>query len=215
VLLRPLPYSNPNELVRVSSTWQRGGITTPYSSSPPDFFDWRDQNRSFSSMFAYRTSEYASTGHGEAKRVRAVMATAGIFSTLQVHPALGREFFTEENRKGADHVVVLSYGLWQAEFAGAADAIGRTIEFDSEPYTIIGVMPAGFHFPLAGNDAYLPIGFDDKVMTQRGAHYLSVLGRLKAESPRRRPMMIWRVSWRSYAGFIRTKTGSGACGRSA
>ena len=166
-------------------------------------------------MFAYRTSEYASTGHGEAKRVRAVMATAGIFSTLQVHPALGREFFTEENRKGADHVVVLSYGLWQAEFAGAADAIGRTIEFDSEPYTIIGVMPAGFHFPLAGNDAYLPIGFDDKVMTQRGAHYLSVLGRLKAESPRRRPMMIWRVSWRSYAGFIRTKTGSGACGRSA
>ena len=180
VLLRPLPYSNPNELVRVVSTWQRGGITTPYSSSPPDFFDWRDQNRSFSSMFAYRTSEYALTGHGEAQRVRAVMATAGIFSTLQVHPALGREFLTEENRKGADHVVVLSYGLWQAEFAGAADAIGRTIEFDSEPYTIVGVMPAGFHFPLAGSDAYLPILFDDKVMTQRGAHYLSVLGRLKS-----------------------------------
>jgi hypothetical protein len=62
VLLRPLPYSNPNELVRVASTWQRGGITTPYSSSPPDFFDWRDQNHSFSSMFAYRTSEYALTG---------------------------------------------------------------------------------------------------------------------------------------------------------
>jgi putative ABC transport system permease protein len=179
VLLRPLPYSNPNELVRVASTWQRGGITTPYSSSPPDFFDWRDQNRSFSSMFAYRTGEYALTGHGEAKRVRAVMATAGIFSTLQAHPALGREFLTEENRKGADHVVVLSYGLWQANFGGAADAIGRTIELDSEPYTIVGVMPAEFHFPVPGSDAYVPIGFDDKVMTQRGAHYLWVLGRLK------------------------------------
>jgi putative ABC transport system permease protein len=180
VLLRPLPYSNPNELVRVASTWQRGGITTPYSSSPPDFFDWRDQNHSFSSMFAYRTGEYALTGHGEAKRVRAVMATAGIFSTLQAHPALGREFLTEENRKGADHVVVLSYGLWQAEFGGAADAIGRTIELDSEPYTIVGVMPTEFRFPLPGSDAYVPIGFDDKVMTQRGAHYLHVLGRLKS-----------------------------------
>jgi putative ABC transport system permease protein len=180
VLLRPLPYSNANELVRVASTWERGGITTPYSSSPPDFFDWRDQNRSFSAMFAYRIGEYALTGRGEAKRVRAVMATAGIFSTLQAHPTLGREFVAEENRKGADHVVVISYGLWQAEFGGAADAIGRTFELDSEPYTIIGVMPAEFRFPLPGSDAYVPVGFDDKVMTQRGAHYLVVLGRLKS-----------------------------------
>jgi predicted permease len=179
VLLRPLPYSNPNDLVRVASTWQRGGITTTYSSSPPDFFDWRDQNRSFSSMFAYRIGEYALTGHGEAKRVHAVMATAEIFSTLQAHPVLGREFLTEENRKGADHVVALSYGWWQAEFGGAAEAIGKTIELDSEPYTIVGVMPAEFRFPLPGSDVYVPIGFDDKVMTQRGAHYLRVLGRLK------------------------------------
>src|SRR5712691_6781316 len=180
VLLRPLPYSNANELVRVASTWERGGITTPYSSSPPDFFDWRDQNRSFSSMFAYRIGEYALTGRGEAKRVRAVMATAGIFPTLQAHPTLGREFVAEENRKGADHVVALSYGLWQAEFGGAPDAIGRTFELDSEPYTIIGVMPAEFRFPLPGSDAYVPVGFDDRVMTQRGAHYLQVLGRLKS-----------------------------------
>ena len=185
VLLRPLPYSNPNELVRVASTWERGGITTPYSSSPPDFFDWRDQNRSFSSMFAYRTGEYALTGRGEAKRVRAVMATAGIFSTLQAHPALGREFLTEENRKGADHVVVLSYGLWQAEFGGAAGAIGRTIELDSEPYTIVGVMPAEFRFPLPGSDAYVPIGFDDKVMTQRGAHYSAGVGTPEERNLRR------------------------------
>ncbi len=180
VLLRPLPYSNAYELVRVASTWERSGITTPYSSSAPDFFDWRDQNHIFSSMFAYRSGEYALTGRGEAKRVHAVMATEGIFSTLQAHPTLGREFVAEENRKGADHVVVLSYGLWQAEFGGAADAIGKTIELDSEPYTIVGVMPAEFRFPLPGSDAYVPIGFDDKVMTQRGAHYLRVLGRLKS-----------------------------------
>src|SRR5712675_180839 len=180
VLLRPLPYSNANELVRVASTWDRGGITITYSSSPPDFFDWRDQSRSFASMFAYHMGEYALTGRGEAKRLRAAMATAEIFSTLQVHPALGRGFLPEENHKGANHVVVLSHSLWQAEFGGAADALGKTIELDSEPYTIIGVMPADFQFPLTPGDAYLPIGFDEKVMTQRGAHYLQVLGRLKS-----------------------------------
>src|ERR1700739_2286302 len=78
VLLRPLPYRNADEIVRVASTWDRD-----YSSSPPDFFDWRDQNRSFSSMFAYQERECALTGQGEAKRVRALAATAGIFSTLQ------------------------------------------------------------------------------------------------------------------------------------
>jgi putative ABC transport system permease protein len=179
VLLRPLSYSNADQLVRVSSTWERGGITTSYTSSPPDFFDWRDQSRSFSSMFAFYTSEKALTGQGEAKRVRIVDATAGMFSTLQAHPILGREFVAEENRKGAERVVVLSYGFWQTEFGGLPEAVGKTIELDSETYKIIGVMPREFRFPIQGRDAYLPIGFDDKVMTQRGAHYLAVLGRLK------------------------------------
>ena len=179
VLLRPLSYSNADQLLRVASMWERGGVMTPYSSSPPDFFDWRDQNRSFSSMFAYHISERALTGRGEAKRVRTTVASAGIFSTLQAHPIIGREFVAEENRKGADHVAVLSYGLWEAEFGGLPDAIGKTIQLDSEPYTVIGVAPRDFRFPLQGSDAYVPIGFDDKVMTQRGAHYLNVLGRLK------------------------------------
>jgi putative ABC transport system permease protein len=180
VLLRPLPYRNAGEIVRVSSTWDRNGTLTSYSSSPPDFFDWRDQSRSFSSMFAYHGSEFALTGLGEAKRVRAVLATAGMFSTLQAEPLLGREFSAEENRKGANRVVILSHSLWQSAFGGATDAIGKTIQLDSEPYTIIGVMPADFRFPLPSSDAYVPIGFDEKVMTQRGAHYLSVLARLKA-----------------------------------
>ncbi|HEX8880309.1 MAG TPA: ABC transporter permease, partial [Candidatus Acidoferrum sp.] len=179
VLLRPLSYSHADQLVSVVSTWQRGGVTTPYSCSAPDFFDWRDQNRSFSSMFAFHSSERALTGRGDAKRVRAAAATAGIFSTLEAHPIVGREFTAEENRKGANHVAILGYGFWQAEFGGLPDAVGKTIELDSEPYKIIGVMPRDFHFPLRGSDAYLPIGFDDQVMTQRGAHYLRVLGRLK------------------------------------
>ena len=180
VLLRPLPYRHAGEIVRVSSTWDRNGVMTDYTSSPPDFFDWRDQSRSFSSMFAYRMSEFALTGLGEAKRVNAVMATSGMFSTLQAEPMIGREFAAEENRKGGNHVVLLSHGLWQSAFATAPDAVGKTIQLDSEPYTIIGVMPADFRFPLSAGDAYVPIGFDDKVMTQRGAHYLAVLGRLKS-----------------------------------
>jgi putative ABC transport system permease protein len=179
VLLRPLSYSNADQLVSVVSVWQRGGVTTPYSCSPPDFFDWRDQNRSFSSMFAFHTSERALTGRGDAKRVRAVVTTADIFPTLQAHVIVGREFRAEENRKGANQVVILGYSFWQAEFGGMPDAVGKTVELDSEPYKIIGVMPRDFRFPLRDSDAYLPIGFDDKVMTQRGAHYLRVLGRLK------------------------------------
>ena len=179
VLLRPLPYSNAGEIVRVASTWDREGTLTSYSSSPPDFFDWRDQNRSFSSMFADNVGEFALTGQGETKRVSAVMATAGIFSTLQAEPMLGREFTADENRKGANHVVILAHGLWQSAFAADPTVLGKTIQLDSEPYTIIGVMPADFRFPLAGSDALIPIGFDDKVMTQRGAHYLAVFARLK------------------------------------
>src|SRR5262249_27731776 len=128
VLLRRLSYNNADHLVRVASTWKRGEVTTPYSSSPPDFFDWRDQNRSFSSMFAYQMSERAMTGRGDAKRVRAVVTTAGIFPTLQAHPIIGREFMKEENRKGPDHVVVLSYGFWQAEFGGLLETVGKKIE---------------------------------------------------------------------------------------
>src|SRR5215469_3801208 len=181
VLLRPLSYNNADQLVSVASTWDRNGVTTPYSSSPPDFFDWRDQNRSFSSMFAYHMSARALTGRGDAKRLHIVVTTAGMFSTLQAYPIIGREFVAAENRKGADHLAVLSYGFWQAEFGGLRDAIGKTIELDSEPYTIIGVMPHDFRFPVQGSDIYVPIGVDDKVMTQRGAHYLRVLGRLKPE----------------------------------
>jgi predicted permease len=179
VLLRPLPYSGASQLVRVASIWHRNGANFTFSSSPPDFFDWRDQNRSFSSMFAYYFSAHALTGNGEAKRVRSVEATARIFNTLQSHPSIGREFTPEENRHGAGHVAVLSYGFWQSEFGGRKDAIGKTIQLDSEPYTVIGVMPAGFRFPLEGRDVYLPIGFGNDVMKQRGAHYVRVLGRLR------------------------------------
>jgi putative ABC transport system permease protein len=132
-------------------------------------------------MFAYHMSARALTGRGDAKRLHIVVTTAGMFSTLQAYPIIGREFVAAENRKGADHLAVLSYGFWQAEFGGLRDAIGKTIELDSEPYTIIGVMPHDFRFPVQGSDIYVPIGFDDKVMTQRGAHYLRVLGRLKPE----------------------------------
>jgi len=179
VLLRPLPYSNAGEIARVASTWDRNGTLTSFTSSPPDFFDWRDQNRSFSSMFGYYIADMALTGQGEARRVRAVMATAGLFSTLQAEPALGREFSAQENRAGANHVVILTHALWQSAFASAPDILGKTIQLDSEPYTIIGVMPAGFLFPLPGSEVLVPVGFAENVATQRGAHYLSVLGRLK------------------------------------
>jgi putative ABC transport system permease protein len=179
VLLRPLPYKQAQRIARVASVWEVRGTLTPYTSSPPDFFDWREQNRSFTSMFAYYRGESALTGRGEARRVRVLSATAGMFSTLEAHPVVGREFYAEENHQGANHVAVLGYGFWQAEFAGSPEAVGQTVQLDSEPYTIVGVMPRDFRFPLAGSDVYVPVGFASDVSTQRGAHYLAVLGRLK------------------------------------
>ncbi|HET9320589.1 MAG TPA: ABC transporter permease, partial [Bryobacteraceae bacterium] len=179
VLLRPLPYSNAGAIASVASAWDRNGTLTSFTCSPPDFFDWRDQNRSFASMFGYYIADMALTGQGEARRVRAVMATAGLFSTLQAEPALGREFSAQENRKGANHVVILTHALWQSAFGSAPDILGKTIQLDSEPYTVIGVMPADFRFPLVGSEALVPVGFAENVATQRGAHYLTVLGRLK------------------------------------
>src|SRR5215472_795603 len=107
VLLRPLPYSDAGKIARVGSTRLNQEVSFG-SSSPPDFFDWRDQNRTFATMFAFYSTEVALTGRGEAQHVRELLATAGIFSTLAAHPILGREFRTEENHMGADHVVVLS-----------------------------------------------------------------------------------------------------------
>ena len=177
VLLRPMPFPRADRLISVFETCPSKGITH-YTASPPDFFDWRDQNRVFASIAAYLRSPKALTDRGEAARIRTVSASPALFTVLGVRPLLGRTPREDEAQKGREHVVVLSHALWQSRFGGDRNVIGQTARLDGESYEVIGVMPAGFQFPLSGSDAWVPLSLGD-VSSQRGAHYLSVLARLK------------------------------------
>ncbi len=125
------------------------------STSYQNYVDWRDQSHSFESMEATRGTTITLTGSGEPERLNARMATAPLFSLLGVNAILGRTFLSEEDRAGGAPVVVLGYGLWQRRFGGARDILGRSITLDSQPYTIVGVLPSGFEL-LQPADIFLP-----------------------------------------------------------
>jgi putative ABC transport system permease protein len=151
VLLRPLPFKDSSRLVLVIEKSKYPTITVSYQN----YLDWRDQSRSFDSMEAFYGTNMTLTGKGEPDRVVARMVTAGFFPLLGVSPRIGRNFTLEEDRTGGTPVAILSYALWQRRFGGSQDVLGQTMDVDAQPYTIVGVLPAGFQFfQLA--DVYLP-----------------------------------------------------------
>jgi putative ABC transport system permease protein len=154
VLLRPLPYSEPDRLVRVGGTSKTELIGT---FSPPDFFDWRARNTVFEGMAAYDASSPSLTGGGEPERLNAARVSPGFFSLLRTPPALGREFLPQEEQRGQHRVAVLSHALWQRRFGGDPLVVGRKIELSGEGFEVVGVMPADFEPPqFAGLDAEPP-----------------------------------------------------------
>ena len=172
VLLRPLPFPRPNELVIVS---EKSAIFDNFSISYPNFQDWQRSNSSFSSLVAYRNDDFSMTGSGEAERVRVGMVSAGFFETLGVNPTRGRLFTAEEDRKGSAPVALISAGLWQRKFGSAPDIVGKRITMNGDSYTVIGVIPASFHLESTNfsrdKDVFVPIGEDkDPLFHQRDAH---------------------------------------------
>ena len=133
-------------------------------------------------MAAYTTGPLALTGRGEPEQLDATYATAGFFPTLGVGAELGRAFGAAETVRGKDRVVVLSHGLWMRRFGGDPSVIGSSVRIDGAPYTVLGVMPAGFRFPEQGADAWVPFAFPPDVAGQRGAHYLDVVARRRPEA---------------------------------
>ncbi len=178
VLLRPLSFPESDRLVSVSESKPSSRIEH-FSVSPPDFFDWRDQNRVFSGIAAYTPSPVALTQRGDAQRIVALSASPSLMAVLKVQPFLGRSFLEEEGQQGRDHQVILSHQLWQTRFGGDVNIVGQNARLDGEDYAIMGVMPAGFQFPSSGADIWLPLSFPGNVSTQRGAHYLETIARLK------------------------------------
>ena len=179
VLFRSLPFAAPERIVALSESYPARGYPTMVAS-PPNYLDWKAQSRSFSSMAAYSTADLALSEGGEPERLRAATVTADFFETLGVAPLAGRTFSADEFVTGRDQVAVLSHGVWQRRFGSDPGVVGRTVRLDGDAYRIVGIMPPGFRFPEDGPDAWVPLTFPAEVSTQRGAHYLSVIGRLKS-----------------------------------
>ncbi|HEY6661155.1 MAG TPA: ABC transporter permease [Pyrinomonadaceae bacterium] len=177
VLLRPLPYQAPEQLVMLGETnsGQRNG-----SVSYPNFVDWRDQNKVFESVSAVRWNEsYNFTGAGEPERLQGRIVSAGFFSLLGVKPLLGRDFLPEEDRPGATPAVIISHGFWTRRFGNDPSIIGKQITLNNQSYTVVGVTPQNFQFGLDA-DVTIPIGLSAERFKARGADPgIRVVARLK------------------------------------
>jgi predicted permease len=197
VLLRPLPYRDPQRLLSFFDDLSQQGYPRA-RVSPPEYLDFKAQKDLFRDVAAFNETAFNLSGNRSgARQLNGILTTYNLFSLLGTKPFLGRTFLPEEDRPGANHVVLLSYGFWQSEFAGNREIFGRTLRLDGEPYTVVGVMPPGFSFPdkrltEAGADALAPIdfwaprAFTAQELTPRGARYLLVVARLQPEVSLRR-----------------------------
>ncbi|MGI8732774.1 MAG: ABC transporter permease [Pyrinomonadaceae bacterium] len=179
VLLRPLPFAEPERLVWVWGNISNGSNRA--SVSPLDYLDYRQQNTTFEQFAASFSIPVPLnlTGSGEPERLSAAGVTGNYFQALGAQPELGRTFMMENERPGSDQVTVLSHGLWQKRFAGDASIINKTVILDGRSCTVIGVMPQGFNFPHSA-ELWVPINFDiAEGMKQRKAHFMRPIGKLK------------------------------------
>ncbi|MGH9838201.1 MAG: ADOP family duplicated permease, partial [Blastocatellia bacterium] len=180
VLLRGLPYPEPERLVRL---WESnpGRGWPEFSASAPNFEDWRKQQTVCEQLAAYEFTTFNFTGSGEPERVATLSVTANLFPALGVLPALGRNFLPEEEQSGRNRVAVLSNGLWQRRFGADPQLIGRRIQLNGESYTVVGVMPPRFQL-TRGTELWAPLMLDPAAQpwrANRSNHNLSVIGRLK------------------------------------
>jgi putative ABC transport system permease protein len=184
VLLRPLPFEEPERLMRIFTRTPGGRL---FELSPGKFYDWQRDARSFEGMAMYQCCgfrELALTGTGTARPVRATAVSAGFFDVVKARPALGRVFRHEEDTPGGRHVVVLSDRFWRTEFGGHPDAIGRTVKLSDEAYTIVGVMPATASVASwtgMASDVWIPLALTDEQRASRGNHNRYGVARLKRE----------------------------------
>jgi putative ABC transport system permease protein len=179
VLLRPLPFENPDQLMVIWETYPARGLQggTP---SPPDFHEWRNRTQAFEQMSAFYQEDYNLSGTGEPERLTGAVVSANFFSTLKINPAVGRTFLPDEEQFGAHHVTVLSHGLWQRRFGANPQLVGQTINLNNQPHTVIGIAPPDFQLAGVRAELWTPMAFapGDRFNT-RGNHFLNVIARLK------------------------------------
>src|SRR6185369_15140242 len=177
ILLRPLPYPRADRLVAIDETALKRGIDS-MSVSFPNFLDWREQNKVFQDIGVYYgTSRFSLSGAGEPIEIRGSYISHGLIELLGISPQIGRTFTANEDRPDEDTVVILGYDLWQRNFGGDPNILGRSIMINSRARTVIGVMPRGFRFPEV-SEIWAPLAVTTKDFT-RTDHGLSCIARLK------------------------------------
>jgi predicted permease len=181
VLLNPLPYANPEQLVWLAES--KPNFATG-SISFPNFLDWQKNNHTFSSMGLSRGYLYNLTGLGEAEQLRGRLISSDFFTVLGVHPAIGRSFAPGEDTIGAAPIAMISGGLWKRKFGSSPEVLGKSMSLSGRAYSIVGVVPASFELSLGGFhdiDVYVPIGqWENPLLPKRGAGLgFHGIGRLK------------------------------------
>jgi predicted permease len=185
VLLRPLPFPEPDRVMSamaLDTSVRKSGI--PGNLSYPDFFDWRSRNHSFEAIACHRRDGLTLTGSGTPQQLEAEVVSSDLFRALGVNPILGRGFVLDDEKPGT-HVAVLSHETWQSLFGADPTVVGRTITLDRNNYTVLGVMPKGFQFPIQNPAPALWVTLaddatgKDPMTAQRGMQALTLVGRLK------------------------------------
>ncbi len=182
VLLRPLPYKEPDRLVRVYSEFPTMNLRKFWISAP-EYLDIQKEAKSWESIGAWAAGGVNIAATGDPIRVASTRVTRSLIDTLGVQPAMGRNFTPEEDAPGGPSAAIISHALWQRSFGGQSDIIGKEIRINARPFNVVGVMPQGYVFPPGSNepvDVWTPFQFDPANPGGRGGHFLYLIGRLKA-----------------------------------
>lgn len=182
VVLRPLPFPDPDRLVLVWDDFSANGGPTRTNPSPADYVAWKEQSRSFSDMTAFIPNTYNLTGNGEPAKLAGVRTTANFFAVLGMPPILGRTLDPADERSGAAPVAVVSERLWRSRFGADPNLIGRTIALNGLGHTVVGVVPPDFQFPDKETVVWVPARFTPQELAESGNYYFFVLARLKPET---------------------------------
>jgi predicted permease len=177
VVLRPLPFADPERIVLLSeNNFSKGW--SEFAVAPANYLDWRDQNKSSAEISALEGRSFNLTGRGEPERIAGASVSANLFRLLGVNPTIGRDFLPEEDTPEGSKVAVISHGLWQRSFSGIENLAGQTINLNGSTYSVVGVMPANFQFPNR-TDVWVPIALSAAARGIRGAHYIGAIARLR------------------------------------
>ena len=177
VLLRPLPFKDPERLMMIRET--KLPQFPEFSVAPGNFLEWQKQNTVFERLVAFRGSSFNLINAGDPERLRGLSVTDGFFAMLGAQPQLGRDFLKEEDQPGHSNVVIISQRLWQRRYGADQKILNQSITLDGQSYMVVGVMPAGFRFGGPDIEVWTPMAFTAQQAQQHGGHYVSAIGQLK------------------------------------